>query len=82
MDAILESTVMIQIRNAPESLHRTMKSRAAQAGMSLSDYLLRELRQIAEQPTMEEWRARLHTRSKTNTSLSAADMVRAERDRA
>jgi plasmid stability protein len=39
---------MIQIRNVPEALHRKLKSRAALAGMSLSDYLLAELRQLAD----------------------------------
>jgi plasmid stability protein len=41
----------IQIRNVPEELHRTLKSRAALAGMSLSDYLLQEVRKIVEWPT-------------------------------
>ena len=45
---------MIQIRNVPEALHRKLKARAAEAGMSLSDYLLREMRKTAERPTMEE----------------------------
>jgi antitoxin FitA len=34
---------MIQIRNVPDELHRTLKVRAAQAGMTLSDYLLSEI---------------------------------------
>jgi antitoxin FitA len=71
---------MIQIRNVPDSLHRTLKSRAALAGMSLSDYLLKELRLIAERPTMEEMRKRLHQREPVKLPESAADAVRAERD--
>ncbi len=71
---------MIQIRNVPEAMHRLMKSRAALAGMSLSDYLLAELRQIAERPTLEEMRARLAQRPPSNLTESAADAVRAERD--
>ena len=39
---------MIQIRNVPDMVHRTLKARAAMAGMSLSDFLLTEIRQIAE----------------------------------
>jgi len=39
---------MIKIRNVPEALHRRLKSRAALAGMSLSDDLLSEIRQVAE----------------------------------
>jgi antitoxin FitA len=41
---------MIQLRNVPDSLHRTLKARAAMVGMSLSDYLLREIKEIAERP--------------------------------
>ena len=71
---------MIQIRNVPETLHRTMKARAAQAGMSLSDYLLAELRKIAERPTMDELRKRLQQREPVRLPVSAAQMVREERD--
>jgi antitoxin FitA len=71
---------MIQIRNVPDSLHRTLKARAAMAGMSLSDYLLKEIRLIAERPTMEEMRRRLHQREPVQLPESAADAVRAERD--
>src|SRR5690242_1524800 len=46
---------MIQIRDVPEPLHSTLKSRAAQEGMSLSDYIKRELERVAERPTMREW---------------------------
>jgi plasmid stability protein len=72
---------MIQIRNVPEPLHRQLKSRAAMAGMSLSDYLLNEVRQIAERPSLQELQARLHSRPATNLALSPADALRAERDR-
>jgi plasmid stability protein len=74
-------SVMIQIRNVPESLHRKFKSRAALAGMSLSDYLLNELRRAAEQPTIEELRARLASRTPAMLSISPADAVREERER-
>ena len=40
-------STMIQIRNVPDALHRRLKSRAALAGMSLSDYLLSEIRDVA-----------------------------------
>lgn len=71
---------MVQIRNVPETLHRRLKSRAALAGMSLSDYLLSELRQVAERPTLDELRARLHSRTETAPSLAPAEAVRAHRD--
>jgi plasmid stability protein len=72
---------MIQVRNVPEALHRRLKSRAALAGMSLSDYLLDEIRYVAERPTIDELRARLRERTEANPSLPPADAVRAERDR-
>jgi antitoxin FitA len=74
-------STMIQIRNVPDALHRELKSRAALAGMSLSDYLLAEIRELAERPTLDEMRARLQSRQATNPSMTAADAVRAERDR-
>ena len=70
---------MIQVRNVPEVLHRRLKARAATAGMSLSDYLLGELREIAERPTLAEFRERLHTRRPAAASLDAAGLVRRER---
>ena len=72
---------MIQIRNVPDALHRRLKSRAALAGMSLSDYLLREIREVAERSSIEELRARLERRSGVSPSIAPADVIRAERDR-
>jgi antitoxin FitA len=73
--------IMIQIRNVPDALHRRLKSRAALAGMSLSDYLLGEIRQMAERPTLDELRARLQRRPETAPSVAPAKAVRAERER-
>ena len=75
-------SAMIQIRNVPDTLHRRLKSRAALAGMSLSDYLLNEIREIAERPTLDELRNRLQQRSQVTPALAPADAVRLERDRA
>jgi len=72
---------MIQVRNMPDELHRKLKSRAALCGMSLSDYLLSEIRQIAEWPTRDELRARLERYPEITLTLSPAEAVRAERDR-
>jgi plasmid stability protein len=71
---------MIQIRNVPDPLHRELKSRAALAGMSLSDYLLAEIREIAARPTLDQLRARLNSRPATTLTQPPADAVRAERD--
>ena len=50
---------MIQIRNVPDDLHRKLKVRAAQMGMTLSDYLLSEIERVAEKPTLQELMERL-----------------------
>jgi plasmid stability protein len=78
---VLHMTTMIQIRNVPDALHRQLKSRAALAGMSLSEYLLSEIREVAERPTLAELRARLDRRSGVTPSVAPARAVRAERDR-
>jgi antitoxin FitA len=70
---------MIQVRNVPDVLHRSLKVRAATAGMSLSDYLLGELREIAERPTLAEFRERLHTRRPLPVALDTVGLVREER---
>jgi antitoxin FitA len=71
---------MIQLRNVPDALHRSLKARAAMAGMSLSDYLLTEIKEIAERPTLAELRDRLHTRKAVTLSFNSAQLVREERE--
>jgi plasmid stability protein len=71
---------MIQQRHVPDDLHRKLKARAALAGMSLSEYLLREIRDIADRPTIAELRARLAERTPVRPRVSPARAVRAERD--
>jgi len=71
---------MIQVRNVPDGVHRTLKSQAALAGMSLSDFLLAEIRRVAERPTISELRDRLRRRSPVAAPVSAAEAVRRERD--
>jgi len=71
---------MIQLRNVPDPLHRTLKSRAAMAGLSLSDYLIRELRVLSDRPTPQELRERVQSRQKVELQETPADALRAERD--
>ncbi|MEX1108583.1 MAG: hypothetical protein WEC00_06705 [Dongiaceae bacterium] len=71
---------MIQLRHVPDSLHQKLKSRAALAGLSLSDYLIREARKIIERPSSEEIFERLAQRSRISPRISPADAVRRERD--
>ncbi|HZF30598.1 MAG TPA: hypothetical protein VE907_15895 [Gammaproteobacteria bacterium] len=71
---------MIQLRRVPDALHRRLKSRAAAEGMSLSEFLIREPRKIAERPTMDEIRNRLAGQTLTQPKTSATAVLRAERD--
>ncbi len=71
---------MIQIRNVPDAIHRTLKARAAMEGLSLSEYLLREITRVAEAPSEAELWARLRSRQPVETVESVARMVREERD--
>jgi len=71
---------MIQLRNVPDSLHRRLKARAAIAGISLSDYLLMEIKEIAERPTLEELRKRLRERKPVSARIDSARFIRVERD--
>jgi len=71
----------LQVRNVPDDLHRTLKVRAAQAGMSLSEYVLAELRRTATRPTRQEILARIAARPTRRVRPRPGDAVRAERDR-
>jgi len=71
---------MIQIRNVPDWLHRKLKARAATEGMSLSDYLIRELKRDAERPSVAEFREMLAKLTPVEPSVSPAQMIRELRD--
>jgi antitoxin FitA len=74
--------VMIQVRNVPDAVHRTLKTRAAATGTSLSDYIKRELVRAAEQATLEEVDERIQARGpskvRTKTILAALREVRGD----
>ena len=72
---------MIQLRHVPDHLHRTLKARAALVGLPLSDYLLEEVRRVAERPTLAELQQRLARRAPVRTRVAPAKAVRAERER-
>jgi antitoxin FitA len=77
---VIHMSKMIQLRNVPDTLHRTLKARAAMAGMSLSDYLLGEIREIAARPTLSELRERLRQHEPVSVPIDTARMVREERE--
>jgi len=70
---------MIQLRHVPDALHRQLKARAALEGLSLSDFLIREVRKIAERPTAAEMRDRLARRGRATPRTTASEAVRYER---
>lgn len=72
---------MIQLRNVPDALHRRLKACAANEGLTLSDFLTREARKIAERPTEEEMRRRLAALPLRHLKPSPTEIIREERDR-
>lgn len=70
----------VQIRNVPGDFHRRLKARAAMEGMSMSDYILREVGKALDRPTRSEVLERLRERPSRPLKPSAADVIRAERD--
>jgi len=72
---------MIQLRNVPDELHRKLKARAAEEGVALSDFLIREAKRIAERPSLHQLQERLSTREPFHPKLSAARAIRIERER-
>jgi plasmid stability protein len=72
---------MIQVRDVPDSVHGTLKSRAAREGMSLSDFIKRELERMAERPTMREWLERTERAKPIPAKRSAAQVIRELRKR-
>jgi plasmid stability protein len=70
---------MIQLRNVPDSLHRKLKARAME-GMSLSEYLIGEVRRAAERPSVGELRQRLAQRTAVKPGITPAQAVREERE--
>jgi antitoxin FitA len=74
------SSTMVQIRNVPAEFHRRLKARAALEGMSMSDYILREIGKALERPTRAEVLERLRSRPLRRLKRKAADVIRAERE--
>lgn len=75
-------SVMIQVRNVPERVHRVLKARAGMMGKSLSDLILEELAAMAALPAEPELRERLARAEPFAMKTSSAGLVRRERDAA
>jgi len=63
---VIHMSKMIQVRNVPDDVHRTLKVRAAAEGLSLSDYVKRDLEELAKQATLEEVFARARARGSSD----------------
>lgn len=79
-DNVLHMSKMIQVRNVPDDTHRALKIRAAQVGLTLSDYLLREIEQVAGLPSIEELTERIRRRGPARPRQSSAAVIRRQRD--
>ncbi len=71
---------MIQIRNVPDELHRSLKARAAREGRSLSDLILSDLPRLASKPSPEQVMSRIQSRPSVG-GPPASELIAAERDR-
>ena len=74
------SMTHVQIRNVPADFHRRLKARAAIEGMSMSEYILREVGKALDRPTRQEVLARLRGPAPRTLRRKAADVIREERD--
>ena len=72
---------MLQIRNVPDGLHARLKVRAAYVGMSMSDYVLREIRRSLDRPTREEVFARIAGLPPIRLDPPPADILREDRNK-
>jgi plasmid stability protein len=71
----------IQVRNVPDDVHRTLRTRAAAAGISLSDFALGELERVAHRPPVAEVLQRARERAGGADSASIVAAIRDGRDR-
>ncbi|MDX6486508.1 MAG: antitoxin FitA [Gaiellaceae bacterium] len=72
----------IEVRNVPEELHRQLKFRAAEAGRTLSEYVLDELRVAAGRPAMSQWLRDVDALSpRAVAATPAAEVIAGERRR-
>jgi antitoxin FitA len=69
----------IEIQNVPDELHRALEARASERGITLSDYLLAELKAIADKPSLAELTERILQRAPTDLDDAAAQLIRDRR---
>jgi plasmid stability protein len=77
----MSSVTMVQIRNVPADFHRRLKARAALEGMSMSDYILREMKKALDVPTRQEVLDRIRARRIPALKVDVAQVIREEREK-
>ena len=70
----------LQIRDVPDELHRALRTRAADAGMSLSDYALAALSEVAARPSASDVLRLARSRAGGARVSDVVDAVRSARD--
>ena len=73
-------TAMIQIRNVPDGLHRRLKARAAIEGISMSQFIMREIEKALEHPSRKELLDAISKQSETKLDIPPAEILGKERD--
>lgn len=73
---MLESVPMLQIKEIPEDVHRTLKARAALAGLTLTEHVRQILVDFAGRKSREELIAELRSIPIRRGGESSAEAVR------
>lgn len=70
----------LQVRDVPDDVHTTLRARAAAAGMSLSEYVLQQLVEVASRPEVSDVLRRAGERSGGAAPGDIVAAVRSGRD--
>lgn len=70
----------ITIRNVPEKVRDELAARAARSGMSLQEYLLRELTIITSYPSQDEWLDEVRAEARETGAALTIEGILADRD--
>lgn len=71
----------IQVKHVSLEVHNAVRERAANEGMTVSDYVLDLLQRDLSVPSRREWLARLQTREKVDVPVvPQLDATRGERE--
>ena len=69
----------VQIRDIPDETYQRLRLQAAEAGLSVPEYLKRTAERVAQRPTVNEWVERTRKRGgpvRASDSVAALDELR------